>query len=400
MEEIKPVSSPAEILSAVISNNANALNNFPLEDGFDEFNDVPLEEFLYHAKIQRELEKTAEWGSAAATIPLWEVIRTKLLNKEPRNIEGDVKSARASAGHDVDNSSADDEKNKDYDLITEPIETSKENANRALRVASWGSVFYLITTDILGPTSAPYAIAELGYVPGALLYFLFGICAAYCGALLWNQFLHYRNPCCGTHLSNIGELKGLSILGQMNGKNGSSKINFVVGDRVFKYTRELYDTSKKLMATLNSNFEDLTVKADQIVAQQKKNQSLVKNLNKEIATIKSAEILQKINEKGKGKSYYVYREEGDLEFINKIYSDVKDTIDATESTLVLIAGTEKESAVVACGYNIATVVEELKKRVPLLKGGGKLVFPGGKYQGRAVLGRGELKHVLEYLESL
>jgi len=209
-----------------------------------------------------------------------------------------------------------------------------------------------------------------------------------------------RNPCCGTHLSNIGELKGLSILGQMNGKNGSSKINFVVGDRVFKYTRELYDTSKKLMATLNSNFEDLTVKADQIVAQQKKNQSLVKNLNKEIATIKSAEILQKINEKGKGKSYYVYREEGDLEFINKIYSDVKDTIDATESTLVLIAGTEKESAVVACGYNIATVVEELKKRVPLLKGGGKLVFPGGKYQGRAVLGRGELKHVLEYLESL
>jgi len=43
-------------------------------------------------------------------------------------------------------------------------------AQRALRTASWASVFYLITTDILGPFNAPYAFSQVGYVPGAILY--------------------------------------------------------------------------------------------------------------------------------------------------------------------------------------------------------------------------------------
>jgi len=45
-------------------------------------------------------------------------------------------------------------------------ELERENASRALRLASWGTIFYLITTDILGPFNAPYAIAQVGWVPG------------------------------------------------------------------------------------------------------------------------------------------------------------------------------------------------------------------------------------------
>lgn len=37
------------------------------------------------------------------------------------------------------------------------------NANRALRTASWGAIFYLITTDILGPFALPYAFGATGY---------------------------------------------------------------------------------------------------------------------------------------------------------------------------------------------------------------------------------------------
>jgi hypothetical protein len=33
----------------------------------------------------------------------------------------------------------------------------------------------LITTDILGPFNAPFAIANLGMVPGVILYFFFGM---------------------------------------------------------------------------------------------------------------------------------------------------------------------------------------------------------------------------------
>ena len=38
-------------------------------------------------------------------------------------------------------------------------EAEWETAQRAARTASWGAIFYLITTDILGPYSVPWAIA-------------------------------------------------------------------------------------------------------------------------------------------------------------------------------------------------------------------------------------------------
>lgn len=49
-----------------------------------------------------------------------------------------------------------------------PDDTERMNAARALRLASWASAFYLITTDILGPFNAPFAISQVGWVPGQL----------------------------------------------------------------------------------------------------------------------------------------------------------------------------------------------------------------------------------------
>jgi hypothetical protein len=63
------------------------------------------------------------------------------------------------------------------------------NASRAMRTASWAAVFYLITTDILGPFSVPWAMGTLGYGPGFALYTVFGGLAVYGGFLLYYMFL-------------------------------------------------------------------------------------------------------------------------------------------------------------------------------------------------------------------
>lgn len=68
-------------------------------------------------------------------------------------------------------------------------ETEWEQAQRAARTATWGSIFYLITTDILGPTNVPWAISRMGYGPGFALYTVFGIMAAYSGMQLWKIFV-------------------------------------------------------------------------------------------------------------------------------------------------------------------------------------------------------------------
>jgi len=67
-------------------------------------------------------------------------------------------------------------------------ERELEQARRALRTATWVSVFYLITTDILGPFNAPFAFSQVGYVPGAILYVVMGGVACLTGLQLWRLF--------------------------------------------------------------------------------------------------------------------------------------------------------------------------------------------------------------------
>ena len=179
MSELKAIRSAA---SAVVSENGRVLEKFANEDQED-FYHISLEEMIYEAKLQRELEKSEDWGEAAPSVPMLELIRVKFFGKQPRSSGADSIFAGPLADAKQNSSEG------GYDLVSEPINKSLENANRMVKTASWGSVFYLITTDILGPTSAPYAVAQLGYVPGSLIYLLFGIAAAYTGYLLWDQFL-------------------------------------------------------------------------------------------------------------------------------------------------------------------------------------------------------------------
>ena len=72
-------------------------------------------------------------------------------------------------------------------MYTDPhsnVSPSKLDSQRMLRIAKAYSVFFLITTDILGPSNAPYAVAQMGWVPGVILYVIFGVAAAFGGWLL------------------------------------------------------------------------------------------------------------------------------------------------------------------------------------------------------------------------
>jgi amino acid permease len=68
-------------------------------------------------------------------------------------------------------------------------ESEWEHAQRAVRTASWGSIFYLIATDLLGPNSVPWAFCKMGYGPGVVLYTVFGAMSCYSGLQLWKMFV-------------------------------------------------------------------------------------------------------------------------------------------------------------------------------------------------------------------
>lgn len=62
-------------------------------------------------------------------------------------------------------------------------------ASRAARTATWSAVFYLITTDILGPFSTGYAFSQMGFGPGVALFTIFGVLSWYSAYQLWRMFL-------------------------------------------------------------------------------------------------------------------------------------------------------------------------------------------------------------------
>jgi len=57
------------------------------------------------------------------------------------------------------------------------------------RATTWLTTFFLLTTDVLGPSGAPWSVSKFGYGPGAILFISMGAFAAYSSILLWQMFL-------------------------------------------------------------------------------------------------------------------------------------------------------------------------------------------------------------------
>ena len=107
-----------------------------------------FEDFLHHAAIQRlEEEGWTEYGTPPT-----------------HNQENWLSRLSAHKGPNVN---IDPGRTPSTLPMTED-EVERANASRSLRLASWAAIFYLITTDILGPFNAPFAISQVGWVPGKL----------------------------------------------------------------------------------------------------------------------------------------------------------------------------------------------------------------------------------------
>jgi hypothetical protein len=101
--------------------------------------DITFEEYHYYAKLTRaEEDSHPKTGRETSILSLI----------FPSKSDGGVQPASAGE-HKVDGA-----------IVTDEEWT---NASRALRTATRGAIFYLITTDILGPFALPYAFATMGW---------------------------------------------------------------------------------------------------------------------------------------------------------------------------------------------------------------------------------------------
>lgn len=154
---------------------------------------ITFEDYHYWANISREEERhfvTSNTGLQG----LWKSVtgykkRAAVADDTKWTVGVDAADADRKVLPDHGSAASSNEKTgaeKEKDLAGEPSDPKNlednygitgsewDRAQRALRNASWGSIFYLITTDILGPYNVPWAISRMGYGPGFALYTVFG----------------------------------------------------------------------------------------------------------------------------------------------------------------------------------------------------------------------------------
>ncbi|KAM0128237.1 hypothetical protein ACHAP3_008458 [Botrytis cinerea] len=151
---------------------------------------ITFEEYIYWAEITRAEEKVANEKFITAQGPRnWKsTIKNRFSTGKAAKESFDTPPATTLTSNEK---YVVDEKSVIPGGPVQPTVSEAEwkNASRAVRTAGWSGVFYLITTDILGPFSVPWAFAQMGYGPGIALYTVFGGFALYSGWQIFSIFL-------------------------------------------------------------------------------------------------------------------------------------------------------------------------------------------------------------------
>ncbi|OTA22661.1 hypothetical protein BTJ68_12773 [Hortaea werneckii EXF-2000] len=159
---------------------------------------VSFEEYIYWAEIEREIEAEENKKFKAARGPrtLTNIIKSRFsTGKQPPSESSNDKELRERAMQPLDEAKRPE--NTQMQVIepstsSDPVRVTDEEwrtAARALRTASWSTIFYLVTTDILGWSSCPFVFATVGYGAGVALYVVFGLFAGFSGYCIWRVFL-------------------------------------------------------------------------------------------------------------------------------------------------------------------------------------------------------------------
>lgn len=148
---------------------------------------VTFEEYTFWAKIEREMEATEHQQYIESVKDQGKLGGIKAYFRNAPKKEAHPESTVTD--NDKLGASEKDITLRQTTSPTHDFDADWRQAARALRTSGWVTIFYLITTDILGWAQTPYVFANAGYNAAIGVFILFGL-AAMCSALMiWKTFL-------------------------------------------------------------------------------------------------------------------------------------------------------------------------------------------------------------------
>lgn len=162
---------------------------------------VTLEEYEFWAKIEREMEAVEhrQYMAKVKEDGFKGYIKAYFTSKIDHEVEAVTHEAAQDAASAAEKTPEGADKtsvlvNNDSGLTplppkTHDIDAEWRRAARALRTSGWVTVFYLITTDILGWGQTPYVFSSCGFGLASGVFIIFGLAAAASGMMIWKVFL-------------------------------------------------------------------------------------------------------------------------------------------------------------------------------------------------------------------
>ncbi|KAI8973730.1 Threonyl/alanyl tRNA synthetase [Mycotypha africana] len=190
-----------------------------------------------------------------------------------------------------------------------------------------------------------------------------------------------RNPCCGTHVSSLGQLQCLKLLHTEKVRGGNTRLFFLVGQRVLDTLDASYTITRQLTSLLSGPQEQFVENIERLQQQSKNQMKRSKRLLEQLAAYTVDDVGRVLKEQ---KVMVVYRELADMEFLSMVAHGIKDRALLAEGEKVLVLAAGEETAggpIIVQGTNDAIVQKAsqiLMKTLPNVKGGGK-----GRWQGKA-----------------
>ncbi|XP_039879221.1 alanyl-tRNA editing protein Aarsd1-like isoform X3 [Simochromis diagramma] len=195
------------------------------------------------------------------------------------------------------------------------------------------------------------------------------------------------NMCCGTHVSNLGHLQVIKLLGTEKGKKNKTNLIFLAGKRVLKYAEKSYNTERSLVSLLKTGPDEHVEAVDKLQKSVKMLQKTNLGLLRDMAVL----IAQSFKNDPHKDFFTFHKKEGDNEFMNIIANEIN-----TEETLVfLTVGEEKGPGLFLLAGPSELVTEMGPQVLELLQGKG--AGKNGRFQGKAnsLARRGEVEALLK-----
>ncbi|POM75288.1 Alanyl-tRNA synthetase domain containing hypothetical protein 1 [Phytophthora palmivora] len=139
------------------------------------------------------------------------------------------------------------------------------------------------------------------------------------------------NPCCGTHVQNLAQLRSLRVLNTEFAR-GATRVWFVAGDRVNREFSRMLKNEHTMTKLLSSAPDDHASRVEKLLQFQKSATKELKNLQKELATSVARDLVARTSD---GVVLY-HRDEGDLGFLQILLGLLGDA--KNDAVFVLTAG--------------------------------------------------------------